>query len=56
MVASLHIVFSAKLTEKTSFEKTYYIDYGETETVNLDFSGMSFPTKKIIMVLVQPLN
>ena len=47
---------SFKPTEKTSFEKTYYVDYGETETVNLDFSGMKFPTKKIIMVLVQPLN
>ena len=47
---------SFKPTEKTSFEKTYYIDYGETETVNLIFSGMSFPTEKIIMVLVQPLN
>ena len=47
---------SFKPTEKTSFEKTYYVDYGETETVNLDFSGMKFPTKKIIMVLVQPIN
>ena len=47
---------SNKITEKTSFEKTYYLDYGEKETVNLDFSGMAFPTKKIIMVLVQPLN
>ena len=47
---------SFKPTEKTSFEKTYYVDYGETETVNLDFSGMAFPTKKIIMVLVQPIK
>ena len=47
---------SNKITEKTSFEKTYYLDYGEKETVNLDFSGMAFPTKKIIMVLVQPIN
>ena len=47
---------SNKITEKTSFEKTYYVDYGETETVNLDFSGMAFPTKKIIMVLVQPIK
>lgn len=47
---------SNKITEKTSFEKTYYVDYGETETVTLDFSGMALPTKKIIMVLVQPIN
>ncbi|MBQ2285412.1 MAG: hypothetical protein II244_07075, partial [Clostridia bacterium] len=47
---------SFKPTEKTSFEKTYYVDYGETETVDLDFSRMAFPTEKIIMVLVQPLN
>lgn len=47
---------SAKLTEKTSLEKNYYLDYGETETVNLDFSDMEFPAKKIIMVLVQPIK
>ena len=47
---------SNKITEKTSFEKTYYLDYGEKETVNLNFSGMKFPKNKIIMVLVQPLN
>lgn len=47
---------SAKLTKKTSFEKNYYLDYGETETVNLDFSDMEFPAKKIIMVLVQPIK
>ena len=45
-----------KITEKTSFENTYYMDYGETQTVTLDFSDITFPSKKIIMVLVKPIN
>lgn len=44
------------LAEKTSFEKSYYMDYGETKTITLDFSGMKFPDNKILMVLIQPLN
>ena len=44
------------ITEQTSFEKEFYMDFGETKTVNLDFSGMSFPANKIFMVLIKPLN
>lgn len=44
------------LPEKTSFEKSYYMDFGEKQTISLDFSGMKFPDNKILMVLIQPLN
>lgn len=44
------------LPEKTSLEKEYYMDSGETQTITLDFSSMSFPDNKIVSILVQPLN
>ena len=44
------------LSEKTSFEKAIYTDYGETVTVNIDTSSMNFPEDKVFMVIIQPLD